>query len=273
MLRLQTKATDWNVTLDDIQETPTSLLGFGTRFGASVVIKIVKKAGDESRSGEVLKAYAGDGAVRVYAYEKDAVLLERIQPGEQLVTLVTQGQDEEATQILAEVIGRLANHEAPPGLPTVADWGRGFDRYLEGDAEEIPRNVVAEARGLYQELAATQRHTMLLHGDLQHYNVLFDRDRGWLAIDPKGVVGELEYELGALLRNPVELPHVLSDPVIIGRRLETLTALLNLDESRALRWSYCQAILSAIWSIEDNQPIRPDNAGLLLAHSLKQMMM
>ena len=43
---------------------------------------------------------------------------------------------------------------------------------------------------------------MLLHGDLQHYNVLLDKDRGWVAIDPKGVVGELEYEVGALLRNP-----------------------------------------------------------------------
>jgi streptomycin 6-kinase len=43
----------------------------------------------------------------------------------------------------------------------------------------------------------------LLHGDLQHYNVLLDRKRGWLAIDPKGVVAEGEFELGAALRNPI----------------------------------------------------------------------
>ena len=32
-------------------------------------------------------------------------------------------------------------------------------------------------------------------------NVRFDSGRGWLAIDPKGVFGELEYEVGAVVRN------------------------------------------------------------------------
>ena len=74
---------------------------------------------------------------------------------------------------------------------------------------------------------------MLLHGDLQHYNVLFDNQRGWTAIDPKGVVGELEYELGALLRNPIELPDVFTNPERIKHRLEILTTALQLDYSRA----------------------------------------
>ena len=30
---------------------------------------------------------------------------------------------------------------------------------------------------------------MLLHGDLHHWNILSDADRGWMAIDPKGVIG------------------------------------------------------------------------------------
>ena len=70
---------------------------------------------------------------------------------------------------------------------------------------------------------------MLLHGDLQHYNVLFDNERGWVAIDPKGVVGEWEYEVGPLLRNPVEQPELFANPAIINRRLELLTTLLPLN--------------------------------------------
>jgi len=250
--RLQVKATAWNVTLAETLETPTSFIGFGVRAGVRVVLKITKVSGDESHSGKVLRAFGEDGAVRVYESETDAVLLERLEPGEHLVELVKRGEDEAATRILAQVIGQLAHHEAPPESPTVADWGRGFDRYLESGDQQIPRQLVLDARNLYQNLTSSQRTTMLLHGDLQHYNVLFDNERGWIAIDPKGVVGELEYELGALLRNPVELPEFYTNPAVLNRRLEILTDLLHLDHSRARNWSFAQSVLSQIWNIEES---------------------
>jgi len=88
MHELETKAVEWNVKLDEIRATPTSLIGFGVRGGVRVVLKISKQDGDESHLGEVLKAYRGEGAVRVYESEPNAVLLERFEPGEQLVDLV-----------------------------------------------------------------------------------------------------------------------------------------------------------------------------------------
>ena len=271
MRELQIKATEWDVRLDEIRETTSSLIGFGVRDGVAVVLKLTKRVCDESHSGEVLKAYGGDGAARVYECETGAALIERLEPGEELVNVVKRGEDDEATKILAEVIAKLRGHEAPAVCPTVADWGRGFDRYLQSRDEQIPRSLVHEAREMYYELASSQRRTMLLHGDLQHYNVLFDNERGWVAIDPKGVVGELEYELGALLRNPVELPDVFANPVTIKTRLETLTTALHLDYTRALRWSYAQAILSALWGIEDGYPITANDPGLLLAAALQAM--
>src|SRR5215212_1132279 len=270
--QLQAKAAGWKVTLDETRETPTSLLGFGSRVGRRVVIKLSKYAGDESHSGKVLEAFAGDGAVRVYQSETGAVLLERLEPGEQLVDVVKKDEDEEATKILAQVIGKLANHAPPIDCPTVEDWGRGFDRYVRSGDQQIPQELVREAGRLYQDLAATQRTTMLLHGDLQHYNVLFDDQRGWVAIDPKGLVGELEYEIGALLRSPVELPEVFANPATITRRLETLTTLLQLDHSRVLTWSFAQAILSAIWDVEDGYPLEANNPALLLAQALKPIL-
>jgi streptomycin 6-kinase len=124
---------------------------------------------------------------------------------------------------------------------------------------------------MYQQLANSQRTTMLLHGDLQHYNVLFDTKHGWLAIDPKGVVGELEYEVGALIRNPMELPELFTQRATIERRLEILTRLLPLDQRRALRWCFAQAVLSVIWSVEDGYKIEHNHPVLLLAHTLRSM--
>lgn len=272
MRQLQAKAEAWNVTIEETQETLTSVLGFGMRAGRRVVLKMTKSAGDESHSGEVLKAFAGNGAVRVYESETGAVLLERLEPGEQLVNLVKRGEDEEATRILAQVMKKLAHHQAPAECPTVADWRRGFDRYLASGDRQLPLEMVHEAHGLYQDLTATQGTTMLLHGDLQHYNVLLDNERGWVAIDPKGVVGEWEYEVGALLRNPVEQPEVFANTATINRRLEILTTLLPLNHSRALRWSYAQAILSAIWDVEDGYRIERNNPSLTLARLLRALL-
>ncbi len=269
-MSLYSQADAWDVTLEEIRETPTSLLGFGTRAGLPVVLKLTKHSGDESNSGAVLRALAGEGVVRVLESETDAVLVERLDPGEQLVSLLSRGEDEAATRILAQVITKLADHEPLDGCPTVADWGRGFDRYLQSGDQQISPDLVTEARSLYCELASSQRKPILLHGDLQHYNVLLDNNRGWVAIDPKGVIGELEYEIGPILRNPVVQPELFLNPDIIHRRLELLTSTLNLDHARVLRWSFAQAVLSAIWDIEDGYPI--NTAIIHLAHALKAML-
>jgi streptomycin 6-kinase len=270
--QLPAKAGEWNVTLEETRETATSVLGFGISDGRRVVLKLTKNADDELHSGVVLHAFGSDGAVRVYESETGAVLLERLEPGEELVNLVRRGADNEATTILAQVIAKLANHTPPTVCPTIADWGRGFERYLQSSDQQISHELVREAQLLYHDLAASQRTTMLLHGDLQHYNVLFDRERGWTAIDPKGVVGELEYEVGALLRNPFELPELFANRATVERRLKILTTILPLDHARALKWSFAQAVLSAIWTVEDDHTLEPNNPALQLARTLRPML-
>ena len=124
-------------------------------------------------------------------------------------------------------MSKLANHVPPGECPTVGDWVRAFDRYLESDDQQIAGDLVKEARDLFQHLEKSQSAKMFLHGDLQHYNVLRDEVRGWLAIDPKGVVAELEYEIGSILRNPVELAELVIKPTAISRRLSVLTTELR----------------------------------------------
>lgn len=149
---LRAKAAQWKVMLEEIRETSSCVLGFGVRGDRGVVLKRSRITSDESNSGEVLRAFAGNGAVRVYESETGAVLLERLTPGEPLVNLVARGEDDRATRILAQVIEKLANHAAPEECPTVAQWGRGFERYLESGDRQIPHDLVQEARDLYQQL-------------------------------------------------------------------------------------------------------------------------
>jgi len=187
--RLLSRARQWNVSIDQTRETVGSLLAFGTRRDTPVVLKLTRKPGDEWHAGDVLRAFKGDGTVIVYESDAGAVLLERLHPGQELVELVRSGKDEAATEILAEVMRQMSHHAPPELCPTVLDWARGFDRYLQTGDSQVPPDLILEAGELYRRLAYTQQRTMLLHGDLQHYNVLFDTKRGWVTIDPKGVIG------------------------------------------------------------------------------------
>ena len=270
--QLTLRAAEWNVTVVEIRETEGSLLGFGLSNGRRVVLK-VSSLSDEMNSGTVLEAFQGAGTVRVHKSDHGAVLLERLDPATELVELVRSGRDDEATHILANTIGLMANHEPPPGCPTLFDWVRGFDRYLsEHSGGPISLQLVREAESVYRNLALSQRQTMLLHGDLHHYNVLFDSTRGWISIDPKGVVGELEYELGAIIRNPVELPDFYISRAVVERRLMQLTEALGLDYDRALRWTFAQAVLSAIWDVEDGVTVTSDHPSLCLAELTRMLL-
>jgi streptomycin 6-kinase len=93
---------------------------------------------------------------------------------------------------------------------------------------------------------------VVLHGDLHHDNIVAATRAPWLAIDPKGVVGEPAYETGALLRNPMPQLLAMPDPArLTRRRVDQLAGELGFDRARIRGWGLAQAVLSAWWSIED----------------------
>jgi streptomycin 6-kinase len=263
--RIETLTRRWSLTVEETKETETSIFLFGKRANQPIVLKVLRAAGDEWHSGEVLKAFDGNGVVRVYEHTEGAVLLERVVPGDPLANLVLSDRDDEATDILAGVILNMGSPAPPAGSVTVEQWARGFERYLGSSDNRIPRGLVHKARAWYLQLCASQSKRRLLHGDLHHDNILFDAARGWLAVDPKGVVGETEYEIGAALRNPVGRPDLFTQPDTIRRRIERFAETLHLDARRMLRWAFAQAVLSAIWTWEDGFDIDKMEPALDLA--------
>jgi streptomycin 6-kinase len=268
--RIAERVKTWGVRAERAFATGTSAFVVGTRDGRSVVVKVTRGAGDEWRSGEITAAFGGRGVVQVLEHVDGAALLERLVPATPLVSLVLEGKDDEATEVIAALLRRMSPGDPPVACATVEAWGLGFDRYLATADMRIPRELVLHAQRVHSELAAAQREPALLHGDLQHYNVLHDERRGWLAIDPKGVIGELEYEIGAALRNPYERPELLASPDVIERRLAIFHSALGIDVDRARAWAFAQAVLSAIWSVEDGHAVDASNAALRLAIAIEQ---
>jgi streptomycin 6-kinase len=284
--RMLDHAGKWGVVVDNTFETESSVMAFGHRGPGAhgsqpVVLKVIKRQGDEWRSGEILHAFDGNGVARVYEHAPGAVLLERLRPGNSLAEIALRGSDEEATDILADVIHKMSaqmsisdreRSTADGKVVTVWDWAKAFDRYIATGDDQVPQQLVESAHRIYSSLCASQREPRLLHGDLHHYNVLFDSERSWLAIDPKGVVGEVEYEIGAILRNPIEQPELFSSRATIERRTKRFTEKLGLNHERVLDWAFAQAVLSALWDVEDGFAVDAMNPALRLALAIQPML-
>ena len=243
---------------------------FGHRGQQPVVLKVIPRDSDERFSGPVLEAFEGRGIVRVLAHGDGALLLERLVPGRSLAN--EQIPDDEATAIIAEVIGRMSPGPAPSVVPIVESWGKAFERYNANGAGPIPASLVEAACTTYAALCASQGTARLLHGDLHHHNVLFDSQRGWLAVDPKGVVGELAYEVGAALRNPIDRPDLFAAPETIRKRADCFARILGLDRERILAWAFAQAVLATIWEWEDDGVLTAGTGWIAFANAVRSML-
>jgi streptomycin 6-kinase len=85
-----------------------------------------------------------------------------------------------------------------------------------------------------------------------HDNILEDKE-GWIVIDPKGVVGEPAYEVGAFIRNPI--PDLLRHEEasnIIQNRISLFSKRLDIPAHKIAGWALVQAVLAWVWALEDN---------------------
>jgi streptomycin 6-kinase len=182
---------------------------------------------DAEREAAALRAFAGRGCVALLDYDPAAssLLLQRAEPGTQLASLC-ETDDVRATSIAAGVIRALPREVHP--FPSLHAWLAADD------------TLAAIAAGLRDP-----SREILLHGDLHQYNILAHGDR-WLAIDPKGVLGEPECELAPLLLNPAP-----GSPARLQRRLHQLCDELSFDRQRSTAWSFVRASIAVLWAIED----------------------
>jgi streptomycin 6-kinase len=226
------------------------------RNGSQLVLKVGYPSAELMAEIEALRLYEGRGIAQLLDSDRErgVLLLERLSPGTPLSRVT---DDEQATSIAAGVMRRVWR-PAPPEhtFPTVARWSLGLRRLREhfsGTTGPFPAALVEQAESLFAELLASTPEESLLHGDLHHDNILTAEREPWLAIDPKGLVGEPAYEVGALMRN--QLPQPLAGEYasrFLSRRLDQLAEELGLERARLHGWSLAQAVLSAWWSFEDH---------------------
>ena len=197
---------------------------------------------------DAFEAWNGRGAVQLYGRDDDrfAMLLER--GGSE--TLAQLRDSDEVVRIAGQINKRLAI-PAPPDLPRLRDDIEYWEKSLSHDAAEfaraLPRPVVEAAIATVRELASDAPE-VVIHGDFHARNILSADREPWLAVDPKGLVGDPAYDGGTFLKTHVFtlLEEDDFDHAVV-RCLEIFAEAAELDVDRVRRWAQFRAVESAFW--------------------------
>ncbi|MET9338388.1 aminoglycoside phosphotransferase family protein [Nonomuraea sp. NPDC003804] len=197
---------------------------------------------------DAFAAWGGRGAVLLHERddERFAMLLERVRTS----TLAEVDDGDEVVTVAGRLSRRLAV-PAPPGLPRLREQADAWEEQLGKDAEELThtlsRRVVDTAVATVRELGRVQPD-VLIHGDLHAGNILRADREPWLAVDPKGYVGDPAYDGGTLLKSRA-LTFLDADDVrkAVVRTLDVFAEAAELDRERVRRWAQFHAVQAAFW--------------------------
>ena len=212
----------------------------------TVILKLLSSSEtEEQRGAAALRFFGGHGAVRLLRYDEGAHLMEYA-TGDELVTLVKRGEDENATRIIAQVIKQL--HSVPQdsprdGLLGLDLWFGELFKKAEEDKQAGIDSIYVRSAPLAQRLLVDPQEVRVLHGDIHHHNIR-QSPRGWLAFDPKGLIGERTYDCANTLCNPA-IPELVHNETRLLTNAAILADILELDLTRVLAFTYAYACLNA----------------------------
>lgn len=242
----------------------------------SVILKIGAPNPELTSEMQALKFFGGEGACRLLDCdeEKGFLLIERLQPGRMLAELE---DDDERTRIAMDVMkklwasgldtsrdehaGLLDQQDVSSRFIQLKDWFdglKGIRPMFNGGTGPIPEDLLLRVESQLPELFADD-DIRLMHGDFHHYNIL-SSERGWLVIDPKGVIGPAGYEIGPLMLNPWTKPmDGVKFKVQAKRRVDVIRERTGWAREKIVGWALAHSVLSAYWDLELD-PVYPIEA-------------
>ncbi|MCJ8053618.1 streptomycin resistance protein [Shinella curvata] len=230
--------------------------------GSEAIVKQLKLKvlEDSLRGADFLTWRDGTGCVRLLARSADMLLMEHAGRTTLRDHMEIHG-DEDATRIAATV---LREYHRPSDTPPPASL-QSLQRYfvsLFAKAERDRKGGIpgpyAEAAEFAEMLIANQQDIKPLHGDLHHENIVHG-PRGWLIIDPAGLIGDAALDVANMFSNPLDRFDLTRSEERIAAMAEIFAETLGRDVRTILRYGVAYGCLSAAWHDEDDNAEERDN--------------
>ncbi|MCQ8875876.1 aminoglycoside phosphotransferase family protein [Mesorhizobium sp. LMG17149] len=240
--------------------------------GSPAIVKALKPfddVADELRGEHYLAWRRGEGAVRLLGRDGHSMLLEYA--GETLLQQVLDEQgDFVATVIAAEVMAKLLSQGKdpfPPELQPLRERFASLFNKANADRDAGHESLYVEAATIADRLLADPHDIRPLHGDLHHENILHG-PRGWLAIDPKGVLGDPGFDAANMLYNPLGRDDLCLDPERIADMAGIFANTLGQTPAAILDHAIAYGCLSASWHHEDDNAVE-ESRELSIAEAIR----
>jgi streptomycin 6-kinase len=218
-----------------------------------VVVKIAPPYPDGEVYSEAawLKHHNGVGCIRLIEQDRDAraYLMERAIPGINL-SEEFKSREPEAVAPAIEVLNIIS--DAPPfHLTDVISLDKWFDGMRCHVGTDFPAEYAGKALKLYGELSS-KLPPKYLHGDFHPANIVTAAREPYLAIDPKGIIGGLGYDIAVFLNNF----HWWQDtrPDVRDRldaAVKQFSAAFNISEIDLRGWAFATSVLGAWWTFDE----------------------
>lgn len=248
---IQILKTHWSLkSIHPVPNMSWNYVAFATQNKNPVILKISCDHDSIFTEYQALQHFKGIGAIKImdYCSEYHAMLLQSAIPG----SLLKDEPFEKIENIInyyASVAKKLISEQRPVhAFPHIKEWCRVIDEIKD---PRVPKKYITKAKQSRAWLCESMRHEYVCHGDLHLENIIKNGEQ-WLAIDPKGLIGELAFEVSAFdLLNENERC-LVNATEIMNDRIQRLAAVLNLNIERLTAWIFLRIMLSIQWFIEDN---------------------
>ena len=222
--------------------------------GSLFVVKVAPPFETVEIQGEAkfLRIIGGDGAVNLIAEERElkSILIERALPGRSLHEEFASSP-KDCVKPAIDVLNRILR--PPPSdmteVVTLDTWFEKFRRYKETD---FPADRAEKAFEIYERLSHQIDKTFYIHGDYHPGNVVTAQREQFLAIDPKGIVGHVGYDIAVFLIN---LERWQRDRVgaddLLNHAVKEFAIAFDLTELEVREWVFAHMVIGAWWNFED----------------------
>lgn len=226
----------WSVSIQEPFEASCAWVAPVVRAdGTQAVIKISVPHFEAEHEIEGLRFWSGDPTVRLLESDDDsgAMLLERCNPGTSLRCVSERQPD----RIIAGLLRRV--WRIPPAPNDFRPLSLMVDHWCEEtriDSEHWrDAALVEDGLRVFEELAGSADHRVLLATDLHAGNVLRAGREPWLVIDPKPFTGDPAYDATQHLLNCTE--RVQADT---RGTVTRFAELLDVDPERVRLWLFAR---------------------------------
>src|SRR2546426_959351 len=210
--------------------------------GNEMVMKVGWRHPEALHEAQGLRAWAGQGAVRLYAAQEldDTVglLLEMCRPGTPLASRPEAEQDLVVSDLLRQLWSVPTPGHPFRSLQIMCDqWADEFEMKAAAGRSSLDRGLARDGMILFRSLPATADREVMLCTDLHAGNVLAAEREPWLLVDPNPYVGDPTYDPLQHLLNCEQ--RLRSDPHGLATRLADL---LDLDRDRLVLWLLARCV-------------------------------